>query len=271
MGNPLLVGDKGTDLRAWEKQDCPIAKRRAPLRVAGIAIPQQIAKYFRGDKADVEEVRKVAPLPETADELCAVGSSLGAGSEDVYLGSRATEANLKKLSLDGKLAQYQVLHFATHGLLPSETGRFAKGSVEPALILTPPDKPDDSQAREDDGLLMASEVSALKLDADWVILSACNTAAGGSTDREALSGLAQAFFFAGSRALLVSHWYVDSDATVGLITKLFQKLASDAKLSRADALRQAMLDLVRTKTAAHPGYWAPFVLVGDGRATRSLR
>jgi CHAT domain-containing protein len=163
-----------------------------------------------------------------------------------------------------------VLHFATHGLLANETSRFAQGTLEPALVLTPPQKSEGGGTEEDDGLLMASEVSALKLDADWVILSACNTAAGGSNAQEALSGLAQAFFFAGSRALLVSHWYVDSDATVTLITDLFGRLGRDRNLNRAEALRQAMLGLLKSNArAAHPGYWAPFVVVGDGRAAVS--
>ena len=109
------------------------------------------------------------------------------------------------------------MHFATHGLLSGETEMFAAAKAEPALILSPP----KTGSEEDDGLLTASEIAQLKLDADWVVLSACNTAAGES-DRpgtEALSGLARAFFYAGSRALLVSHWAVNSDATVRLITK----------------------------------------------------
>ena len=97
-----------------------------------------------------------------------------------------------------------MLHFATHGLLPHETASIAAGLAEAALLLTPPDAASD----EDDGLLTASEVTLLKLNADWVIMSACNTG-GGDKSGEALSGLARAFFYAGARALLASHWYVD--------------------------------------------------------------
>ena len=98
------------------------------------------------------------------------------------------------------------LHFATHGLLAREADNILQSRAEPALMLTPP----QLASEEDDGLLTASEVAQLKLDADWVVMSACNTAAGDKFDSDALSGLARAFFYAGSRALLVSHWYVDS-------------------------------------------------------------
>jgi CHAT domain-containing protein len=134
--------------------------------------------------------------------------------------------------------------------------------AEPALLLTPPDQATEA----DDGLLTASEVSQLKLDADWVVLSACNTAAGES-DRpgtQSLSGLARAFFYAGARALLVSHWAVNSQATVRLITGTF-KVAGEARVGRAEALRQSMLSLIRTGgNNAHPSLWAPFVLAGEG-------
>src|SRR5262249_30067084 len=109
------------------------------------------------------------------------------------------------------LERYQIVHFATHGLLASETKEATGSLAEPALVLTPPSTATES----DDGLLTASEIARLKLNADWVVLSACNTAGGGSTaSGEALSGLARAFFYAGARALLVSDWAVDSDAAV---------------------------------------------------------
>jgi len=114
---------------------------------------------------------------------------------DVRLGSRATEAEVKRLSEAGELARYRIVHFATHGALAGQIGT----NTEPGLILTPP----KSTTEGDDGYLSASEITNLKLDADWVILSACNTAAAGTEGDEALSGLARAFFYAGARALLV--------------------------------------------------------------------
>ena len=115
------------------------------------------------------------------------------------------------------------------------------------------------------GLLTASEVAHLKLNADWVILSACNTAAAdGTPGARGLSGLAKAFFYAGSRALLVSHWPVGSDAAVALTTRMLA--AAKTGLTRAKAHRQAMMAMIDTGPArnAHPALWAPFVVVGEG-------
>src|SRR5262249_4213985 len=123
---------------------------------------------------------------------------------------------------------------------------------------------------EDDGLLTASEIAQLHLDADWIVLSACNTAAGDKGDAEAFSGLARAFFYAKARALLVSHWYVNSDAAVKLTTRAFAELSSNPQIGRAEALRRSMVELI-TKgqpREAHPANWAPFVLVGEGGATQ---
>lgn len=137
-----------------------------------------------------------------------------------------------------------------------------KGSLEPGLIQTPP----DTASEEDDGYLSASEIAALKLDADWVILSACNTAAGNAANAEALSGLARAFIYAQARALLVSHWAVDSNATVKLITFAMREIARDRSVGRAEALRRSMLAMIDKGDPheAHPSYWAPFIVVGEG-------
>ena len=131
---------------------------------------------------------------------------------------RATEREVKALSNIGLLANYR-----SAILDPRRTRRRDRGNAEPGLILTPP----ATATPEDDGYLSASEITELKLDADWVILSACNKAAGGAEGATALSGLASAFFYAGARALLVSHWAVYSDATVKLITKAVNTMAAD--------------------------------------------
>jgi CHAT domain-containing protein len=134
--------------------------------------------------------------------------------------------------------------------------------------MTPPEQGDNG----DDGLLTASEISQLKLNADWVVLSACNTAGAAGGSGEALSGLARAFFYAGSRAILVSHWAVDSQAAVKLTTGAFAALAADPASGRADALRRAMSILIKHGESheAHPASWAPFVLVGEGRASGAV-
>src|SRR5204863_2002997 len=132
-----------------------------------------------------------------------------------------------------KLADYRVVYFATHGLVAGDI----KGVAEPALALTLPKQPSDL----DDGLLIASEVAELKLNADWVVLSACNTVAGEKPGAEALSGLARAFFYASARALLVSHWSVDSSAATRLTSKTFDAYQSNENIGRAEALRLALL------------------------------
>ena len=259
FGNPLLHGPNGLDRRAWQRQNCQ-APSTAP-QVASRRARARTTKSLRSGLANVNDVRAQYPLPETADELCAVAQSTGAGDGTVFLGEKFNEKTIKDLSANGTLARARVLHFATHGLLPGETETLAAARAEPALLLTPP----DTASEENDGLLMASEIVQLKLDSDWVVLSACNTAAGETHGGEALSGLARAFFYAGARTVLVSHWAVNSDATVQLITKTFDELKADASIGRAEALRRSMLSLIESRGGNdHPATWAPFALVGEG-------
>jgi CHAT domain-containing protein len=165
--------------------------------------------------------RSLPSLLDTADELKAVAAKLGANSADIHLEKDASETTVKRAAL----ADYRIVYFATHGLVAGEVA----GLAEPSLALTLPKEPSEL----DDGLLTASEVAQLKLNADWVVLSACNTAAGDKPGAEALSGLARAFFYAGAHALLVSHWAVDSDAATRLTTTTFDILQSDPKLGAA--------------------------------------
>jgi CHAT domain-containing protein len=266
FGNPLLAGSDSENRGAWARKDCTIhTASLGQTSAAGqadrtAAIPDKLQTFFRGGLGDVKLIRQQEPLPETADELCSVGQALGASDDDVFLGARATEKVLKGLSEEGRLGTARVVHFATHGLIGGETEILTRSRIEPALILTPPDEPSD----EDDGLLTASEAAQLKLNADMVILSACNTAAGDGKAGEALSGLARAFFYAGSRALLASHWYVNSNAAVDLVTGMVAEMSKKGA-GRAEALRRSMMMQVRSGGyRAHPSYWAPFVLVGDG-------
>lgn len=262
FGNPLLDGpDDRYAERARLARDSQQCRDAGPQRVAslrGLRGGGVAALATHGGLADLAHLKAQAPLPETAEELCAVARDLGADVGDLRLGARASEREIKALSEAGALAQYRIVHFATHGALAGEL----KGTTEPGLILTPP----ATATPEDDGYLSASEIAALKLDAEWVILSACNTAAAGASGAEALSGLARAFFYAQARALLVSHWEVYSDATVKLITAAGGEITRDGSVGRAEALRRAMLALIDTGEPheAHPAYWAPFVVVGEG-------
>jgi CHAT domain-containing protein len=263
FGNPLLDGPDSLYAQrarlARSNQRCPEPTRQRVTSLLSLRGGAAQITLHNG-LADLAHLKAQTPLPETADELCAVARSLKVDLREMRLGARATEQEVKALSASGALAQYRIVHFATHGTL---AGQLA-GTNEPGLILTPP----AAATPEDDGYLSAFEIASLKLDADWVILSACNTAAGGATGAEALSGLARAFFYAQARALLVSHWEVDSLATVKLITSTVSALAENKEIGTAEALRRAMLALIDKGTPheAHPATWAPFVVVGEGAA-----
>lgn len=206
--------------------------------------------------ADVASLRSLPGLPGTATEIREIASVLGAPPSSVHLLDAASEGTIKTIDL----SRDRYIAFATHGLLAGEGGI----APEPGLVLTPPAKP----SMEDDGLLTASEIMQLRLSADWVILSACNTAAGDGEGGPGLSGLARAFFFAGAHSLLASHWPVRDDIAPLLTGKAVGLLARDPSLSRAQALQRAMREVRANKQipeADHPSSWGPFITVGDPR------
>jgi len=227
------------------------------LGAEGPAATRGVSTYFEGRLANVEAVRALSRLPETARELRRMAGALQAPAEKVILGDKATEAQVKAADLE----PYSVIAFATHGLLAGEL----QGLSEPALVFTPPKE----ATLEDDGLLTASEAAQLRLNADWVVLSACNTAASdGTPGAEGLSGLARAFLYAGARSILVSHWPVRDDAAAALTTEAFALMRENPELDRARAFQQSILTLMASDAApglAHPSSWAPFVIVGDVR------
>jgi len=287
IGNPVLMGN-GENCRTSKVPDsCPAAAiagarqwttipstGRATIRGAhGRRNAGKNLAQVYAEGADpavlIKQVLSLCPLPDTGYELDCVGKGFPDHRRALHLGADASEGVIKKLSASGTLARYRIVHFATHGLLAGDVEELAKRQGEPALVLTPPERPADAN---DDGLLTASEVAQLRLNADWVVLSACSTAAGDGAGAEALSGLARAFFYAGTRALLVSHWPVYSDAAVRLTTRAFAELEHNPRAGRAQAFRRAMLDLIEDPSLAsnaHPAVWAPFVVVGEGSADES--
>lgn len=217
----------------------------------------------RLDQVDSAELGRLARLPDTADEIKEIAAILGADSQ-VYLQLRANEKEVKTRDWRDR----RIVMFATHGLVPGELD----GLNQPALALTAP----EVAGVDGDGLLTVEEILNLKLDADWVVLSACNTASGSAEGAEALSGLGRAFFYAGTRALLASNWPVETVSAKLMTTGIFKRQAAQAGLSKSEALRSTMLNLMDTGEAkdgagnaaysyAHPLFWAPFALVGDGR------
>ena len=228
----------------------------------GVPLKRRSSPKLEG--VDSAELGLLPRLPDTAEELKSIALALQADpSKVLYLGKSATEQTVKTMNLSG----FKVLAFATHGLVPGELN----GLTQPALALSSPVVTGD----QGDGLLTMEEILGLRLDADWVVLSACNTGAGAGAGAEAASGLGRAFFYAGTRALLVTNWSVHSQSARQLVTDLFKRQADDPKLGRSEALRQAMMSLVdgpgyldaqgNTEFAyAHPLFWAPYTIIGDG-------
>jgi CHAT domain-containing protein/Tfp pilus assembly protein PilF len=229
-------------------------KRMASRSVTSVAYTD----FWLGAGVDRARLSQALPqLPDTADELNAVAKDLAVPASDIHLGADASETTVKR----APLSDYRIVYFATHGLVAGDV----KGVAEPSLALSIPKQP----TALDDGLLTASEVAQLKLNADWVVLSACNTIAGDKPGAEALSGLARSFFYAGARALLVTHWAVDSEAATRLTTSTFDLLKAEPGIGRAEALRRAMLAYLNDPSApknAYPAFWGPFALIGEGAA-----
>lgn len=247
VGNPVLRGD-------------------VPASPIDLTVPRGTDIFFQpgqtrdgGVTANIARLNQLSPLPGTADELEAVRATLGAPASSLLMAERATEPNVRSADL----SRTSILLFSTHGLTVAE-GAYV-GAGESGLVLTPPDQPRDG----DDGFLAASEVTTLRLDADWVILSACNTATGDGVNSAGLGALARSFFYAGAHNLLASHWLVSDGVAPVMVNRTLA--LERAGTPRAEAFRQAMHEIRMDASAdtadaslAHPYYWAPFVLVGDG-------
>ena len=235
---------------------------RGVLALRNLAIPR--GGDAPGEGRVAASFARLPALPDTREEIREIAALLGADpAREVFIGLEANEQRVKTQDL----SRHRVIAFATHGLVPGDL----EGLGQPALALSNP----ELAGVAGDGVLQMDEILGLKLDADWVVLSACNTASGGSAGEEAVSGLGRSFFYAGARALLVSNWAVETVSARLLTTEIFRRQAADAKLSRAEALRQAMLHVMQNETGkdregrplfsyAHPIFWAPFSLVGDG-------
>jgi len=246
----------------------PSAAKRPYLGFADPALPRgddraftSVTRSFLRRSAVLERVcgetrnalMRIEALPETAQEVRQVGQSLGTPGS-VVTGAAFSDDIVRSRT---DLADYQVLYFATHGLLPQPDACVP----EPALVTS-------LGGADSDALLDTSEILNMKIDADLVVLAACDTGgAGASVDRtgltgggEALGGLTRAMVYAGSRALVVSHWSVDSEASVRLMTGLF----ASGEPTMAEALQTSQAALQKDPNHAHPYFWAPFTLVGDG-------
>ena len=246
IGNPALGGSDGG----------PSESRGVVAGIGSVLSAPLRMRHLTGSRDPGETSRAISalsPLPETATELRAIAQIAHASDRDLLLGPQASERALRNAPLD----RYRVIEFATHGLKPGDLGL-----DEPALVLTPTGR----AGQIDDGLLTASKVATLKLDADWVVLSACNTGASEDGKAEGFSALATAFFHAGARSVVISHWSVPSGPTVLLTAGAFAALANNPGMGRSEALRQSMIAMLSSSKPpefAHPLVWAPFSIVGD--------
>jgi CHAT domain-containing protein len=226
---------------------------------AGFGAPKPMdASYamrsFPADPACGRQLAALPALPGAAVELALAARIEGTGAARPVTGPAFTADALTHADLRG----YRVLHLATHGVLPSDLSCLA----EPTIIAsTAPNGPDASQA-----LITAGTVLGLNLDADLVIISACNSG-GGVASGESLSTLTRAFFFAGARGLLLTHWYINDIAAARVGASMLLNMRKGE--SSAEALRQAQLDLLHVPAAAHPSLWGPFALVGPGARGQS--
>jgi len=255
---------------AQEQSSVATVSDRKPTQLATRAVP--VTFRSAPQAFDSSQLARLPRLPETAEEIRSLAGAMNAdAARDVFLGARANE----KIVKTHDLTRYRVVVFASHGLVPGDLD----GLIQPALALSAPDVADV----EGDGLLTMDEILALRLNADWVVLSACNTATGQGKGSEAISGLGLAFFYAGARALLVSNWPVETTSARVLTSDLFRRQQEDPGVDRARALQQTMNWLidqgtfVDTKSGqtvfsyAHPIFWAPFTLIGDGGGEASPR
>ncbi|WP_211623270.1 CHAT domain-containing protein [Paraburkholderia domus] len=199
------------------------------------------------------DYRRVAPLPETLDEARSIATALGAPQSSIVSGTQATRSSVLKADLSTE----RVVLFATHGVIPGEPPEWHKSGLALAY---------EGNGLQD-SILTADDIVTLRLNADWVVLSACNTGLASGNAGDAVSELSRAFFAAGARTMLVTQWAVESRSAADVTTTVFKTLSADPSLSKAEALAQTERDMLNGKDGAlyrHPYYWGAYVLDGDG-------
>ena len=263
FGDPLFSKDQLARLGAEKSEKTmKLASRGARLQIRGV----RITEVGNIDNKQINSIKleHLNRLPDTAVEIRDIANALNADlDQDVFLGKNASKHQIKTMNLSNR----RVIAFATHALVPGDLD----GLDQPALALSSPSVTGDSE----DGLLTMGEIMKLKLNADWVVLSACNTGASEGGGTEALTGLGRAFFYAGTRSILASMWPVETTSAKKLVSDIFRNQQSDKTLSRSGALRKSMIGLIDDATLidqatgkiiasyAHPLFWAPFIIVGD--------
>ena len=263
FGDPIFNPQQLTETQKRKAKPAIVATSpHGRVHVRGVRISED--GILDSDKIVSCTINNLNRLPDTSAEVMDIAEALRANpNEDVFLGRQASEQQVKSMNLSDR----KVIAFATHALVPGDLD----GLDQPALALSAPSIAGDNE----DGLLTMGEILRLKLNADWVVLSACNTGAAEGKGADAISGLGRAFFYAGTRAILVSMWPVETTSARELTTGLFRYQQADQNLSRARALQKSALALIDglgfkdpatgkiAASYAHPLFWAPFIVVGE--------
>ncbi|MGH9763968.1 MAG: CHAT domain-containing protein, partial [Blastocatellia bacterium] len=208
------------------------------IKLSLLAFGNSVVRKERS--AQIKEVfmdADLQPLPEAEDQVKTIGRIYGAGRSEVYVGEEATEDRLK-----AKAGSCRILHIATHGIIDNTNPMYSQ------IVLS------QAQGSSDDGLLEAWEIANMDINADLVVLSACDTAGGRVEEGEGIIGLSWAFFIAGCPSTVVSQWSVEAGSTGELMVEFHRNLL--AGLGKAEALRQAELKLLKSADHSHPFYWA---------------
>jgi CHAT domain-containing protein len=243
----LTVLNRLHQVKEYRQKEFRTRPQNASRKLLALAYPafgtaHQIENPLRG---------RFSELPSTEREAKAIGAIFGKDAV-IYMREEATEERAKRDS-----PRYRFLHFATHALLDTAS------PMSSGLLLA------QVPEQQEDGYLEAREIAQLSLDAEMVVLSACETARGRIQAGEGIIGLCWALFLAGSPTNVLSQWKVDDESTQMLMTEFYRHMlpARNQRVqpSKAEALRQAQLKLLKDKRYQHPFYWAPFVLIGDWR------
>jgi CHAT domain-containing protein len=240
---------------SFDGRDTPAAPVTGTRGVRAAALPGAAASATTTAPNTADpgvDYKKLNRLPETFDEARAIGATLNASDDSVIRGQAASRSRVMKENL----SDVRVVEFATHGLLPGEL----PGMLRAGLAL----------AYEGQGLadsvLTIDDIVGLRLDADWVILSACNTGFASGAGGDSMSALARGFFAAGTRTVMATQWAVESQSAKELTVGVFKTLGADTKISKADALATTQRAMISGKYGAmykHPYFWAPYFISGD--------
>jgi CHAT domain-containing protein/tetratricopeptide (TPR) repeat protein len=244
----------GSVLSVLRERRVESVPRRATLAISASPLSDAPARATNGDSAHVErgvydlDISKLPPLPSANDEARSAASALGSNQSTVLLADSATELELKKQSLH----EYRVMHFAVHGIVSTTF------PARSALVLRP--------AGTEDGLLQAREILTLRLAADLVTLSACDSGTGTVHGHEGVASLVRPFLSAGGRTVVANLWTADDRFSLGLMREFYRHVSAGKDI--ASALRQAKLTMVdQYGPRAAARLWSGVLVYGDGAGT----